>query len=205
MASATSVTVTFENGTEGPGQGAGHRPVHRRRRDPRQRALLGASPDPVRRLLARPRWATRWSPSGSPFSLPETVTAGIVSAIGRSITAPNNFTIAGAIQTDAAINPGNSGGPLLDGNGHVLGLTDQIETNNTTADGQGSSSGVGFAIPSEHGRPHRQRRSSPARRSSHAYVGVFLNASSTGGAQISSRDRPGSPAGLAGRAASQET
>ena len=79
---------------------------------------------------------------GSPFSLPETTTSGIVSAVGRSITAPNNFTITGAIQTDAAINPGNSGGPLLDASGHVLGLNDQIQTNS------GSNAGVGFAIPS---------------------------------------------------------
>jgi putative serine protease PepD len=86
---------------------------------------------------------------GSPFSLPETVTAGIVSAVGRSINAPNGFTIIGAIQTDAAINPGNSGGPLLDANGDVLGLSDQIDTNNTNpATGEGSSSGIGFAVPS---------------------------------------------------------
>ena len=133
---------------------------------------------------------------GSPFSLPETVTQGIVSAIARSITAPNNYTITGAIQTDAAINPGNSGGPLLDGSGHVLGLADQIETNNTTPAGQGSSSGVGFAIPSNTvarianaviaGKPVQ-----------HAYVGVFLNASSTGGAQISNV-QSGSPAANAG-------
>jgi len=84
---------------------------------------------------------------GSPFSLPETVTAGIVSQTGRSITAPNQYTISGAIQTDAAINPGNSGGPLLDADGQVLGLNDQIETNNSTATGEGSSSGVGFATP----------------------------------------------------------
>ena len=63
---------------------------------------------------------------GSPFSLPETTTAGIVSAVGRSIQAPNGYTITGSIQTDAAINPGNSGGPLLDANAHVLGLNDQI-------------------------------------------------------------------------------
>jgi putative serine protease PepD len=133
---------------------------------------------------------------GSPFSLPETVTQGIVSAVGRSITAPNNFTIAGAIQTDAAINPGNSGGPLLDGNGHVLGLSDQIETNNSTPTGQGSSSGVGFAIPSNTvvrianlilaGKPIQ-----------HAYVGVFLNGNSSAGAEISSV-QPGSPAASAG-------
>jgi len=133
---------------------------------------------------------------GSPFSLPETTTQGIVSAVARSITAPNNFTITGAIQTDAAINPGNSGGPLLDGNGHVLGLADQIETNNTTPTGQGSSSGVGFAIPSNTvariaseiiaGHPVK-----------HAYVGVFLNPTSVGGATISTV-QAGSPASSAG-------
>jgi S1-C subfamily serine protease len=79
---------------------------------------------------------------GSPFSLPETTTAGIVSAVGRSIPAPNNYTITGAIQTDAAINPGNSGGPLLDANGRVIGINSQIAT------GGGSGSvGIGFAVP----------------------------------------------------------
>jgi len=133
---------------------------------------------------------------GSPFSQPETVTAGIVSQVGRSIQAPNNYTITGAIQTDAAINPGNSGGPLLDGNGRVLGLADQIETNNTTPTGQGSSSGVGFAIASNMvarianeiiaGHPVR-----------HAFVGVFLNPTSVGGGQISSV-QPGTPASQVG-------
>jgi putative serine protease PepD len=128
---------------------------------------------------------------GSPFSLPETTTAGIVSAVGRSITAPNNFTITGAIQTDAAINPGNSGGPLLDGNGHVLGLNDQIQTNS------GSNAGVGFATPANTdarianaiiaGKPIK-----------HAYVGVELNSASAGGAQITQvqPSSPGSAAGL---------
>jgi putative serine protease PepD len=126
---------------------------------------------------------------GSPFSLPETTTAGIVSAVGRSIQAPNQYTITGAIQTDAAINPGNSGGPLLDASGRVLGLNDQIQTNS------GSSAGVGFAVPSNTaarianaivgGHPVK-----------HAYVGVDLNPNSTGGAQISSIS-PGSPAASA--------
>jgi putative serine protease PepD len=133
---------------------------------------------------------------GSPFSLPETVTSGIVSALGRSITAPNNYTITGAIQTDAAINPGNSGGPLLDGSGHVLGLSDQIETNNSTPNGQGSSSGVGFAIPSN--MVARIANEIIAGHSvKHAYVGVFLNGTSTGGAQITSV-QGGSPASTAG-------
>ncbi len=133
---------------------------------------------------------------GSPFSLPETVTQGIVSAVGRSITAPNGFTIAGAIQTDAAINPGNSGGPLLDGSGQVLGLADQIQTNNTTPTGQGSSSGVGFAIPSN-GVARIANLILAGKPVQHAYVGVFLNGSSSGGAQISSV-QPGSPASSAG-------
>src|SRR4051794_22161966 len=78
---------------------------------------------------------------GSPFGLEGTVTSGIVSSLGRTITAPNNFPIADAIQTDAAINPGNSGGPLLDGNGRVVGVNSQIKS------GSGSNSGVGFAVP----------------------------------------------------------
>lgn len=133
---------------------------------------------------------------GSPFSLPETVTSGIVSAVGRSITAPNNFTIPGAIQTDAAINPGNSGGPLLDGNGRVLGLADQIETNNNSPGGQGSSSGVGFAIASNM-VAHIASQIIGGQAVQHAYVGVFLNGNSTAGAQITSV-QAGSPASRAG-------
>jgi S1-C subfamily serine protease len=79
---------------------------------------------------------------GSPFGLSGTVTEGIVSALGRTITAPNGFPIANAVQTDAAINPGNSGGPLLDGNGRVIGVNSQIKT-----DSGGDNSGVGFAVP----------------------------------------------------------
>jgi S1-C subfamily serine protease len=142
---------------------------------------------------------------GSPFSLPETVTAGIVSQTGRSITAPNNYTIPNAIQTDAAINPGNSGGPLLDANGHVLGLNDQIETNNTTASGQGSSSGVGFAIPSNTVAQIANEILS-GEKVQHAYVGVCLSGNTGGGAQIATTGdqqcpnpiSPGSPAAAAG-------
>jgi putative serine protease PepD len=79
---------------------------------------------------------------GSPFGLSGTVTEGIVSALGRTITAPNGFPIANAVQTDAAINPGNSGGPLLDGKGRVIGVNSQIKTDNG-----GDNSGVGFAVP----------------------------------------------------------
>src|SRR3954469_10578086 len=64
---------------------------------------------------------------GSPLGLEETVTAGIVSALHRQMTAPNNFTIPDSIQTDASITHGNSGGPLLDLNGRVIGVNAQIK------------------------------------------------------------------------------
>lgn len=78
---------------------------------------------------------------GSPFGQRWTLTSGIVSAIGRSIQGLTNFSIGGVIQTDAAINPGNSGGPLLDLNGHVIGVNSQIISSTR------SSAGIGFAVP----------------------------------------------------------
>ncbi len=141
---------------------------------------------------------------GSPFSLPETVTSGIVSQTGRSITAPNDFTIPGAIQTDAPINPGNSGGPLLNAAGQVLGLNDQIETNNTTASGEGSSSGIGFATPGNEDVKVANTIIS-GKKVEHAYVGVSLAPSGEGGAEIAPQGtqnepaiEPGSPAAQAG-------
>jgi S1-C subfamily serine protease len=80
---------------------------------------------------------------GNPFGLDRTVTAGIVSALQRSITAPNLYSIDHVIQTDAPINHGNSGGPLLNAEGKVIGVNAQIQTGGTT-DG---NVGIGFAIP----------------------------------------------------------
>jgi putative serine protease PepD len=79
---------------------------------------------------------------GNPFGLDNTVTTGIVSALNREITAPDNTPIEGAIQTDAAINHGNSGGPLFNLAGNVIGITSQIQSDS------GGNDGVGFAIPS---------------------------------------------------------
>ena len=79
---------------------------------------------------------------GSPFGLEGTLTSGIVSALNREMTSPNNFTISNSIQTDAAINHGNSGGPLLNAAGEVVGVNTQIKSDS------GGSDGVGFAIPS---------------------------------------------------------
>jgi S1-C subfamily serine protease len=81
---------------------------------------------------------------GNPFGLNQTVTTGIISALQRTITAPNNFSIDNVIQTDAAINPGNSGGPLISGTGQVIGINSQIATGGSGANG---NVGIGFAVP----------------------------------------------------------
>jgi S1-C subfamily serine protease len=81
---------------------------------------------------------------GNPFGLERTVTAGIVSALQREVSAPNDYTIDHVIQTDAPINSGNSGGPLIDAQGRVIGVNSQIET----ANGGGGNVGIGFAVPS---------------------------------------------------------
>jgi S1-C subfamily serine protease len=81
---------------------------------------------------------------GNPFGLDRTATAGIVSALQRLITAPNQFTIDHVIQTDAPINKGNSGGPLLDDRGEVIGVNTQIKTDELSS----GNVGIGFAVPS---------------------------------------------------------
>jgi S1-C subfamily serine protease len=78
---------------------------------------------------------------GSPFGERQSLSVGVVSATDRSIPSLTDFQIGDAIQTDASINPGNSGGPLLDAEGRVIGINQQIDT--TT----GGNQGVGFAVP----------------------------------------------------------
>jgi S1-C subfamily serine protease len=80
---------------------------------------------------------------GNPFDLQRTLTTGVVSALQRTLRAPNGFTITNVIQTDAPINPGNSGGPLLDASGRVIGINSQIYSGSSG----GGSIGIGFAVP----------------------------------------------------------
>ena len=125
---------------------------------------------------------------GSPFGLEDTLTAGIVSALGRSMEAPNGFTINGSIQTDAAINHGNSGGPLLDQSGRVIGVNAQI------ASESGGNDGVGFAIPSSTVKSIvAQLLADGSVR--HAYLGVAVSqpAGATAGVQLT-EVRSGGPA-----------
>jgi putative serine protease PepD len=81
---------------------------------------------------------------GNPFGLERTLTTGVISAVQRTIQAPNSFEIDDVLQTDAPINPGNSGGPLIDGTGKVIGINSQIATGGSDSNG---SVGIGFAVP----------------------------------------------------------
>jgi S1-C subfamily serine protease len=78
---------------------------------------------------------------GNPFGLDQTLTTGVVSALGREIQSATRRRIHGVIQTDAAINPGNSGGPLLDSAGRLIGVNTAIQSPS------GASAGIGFAVP----------------------------------------------------------
>ena len=78
---------------------------------------------------------------GNPFGLDQTLTTGIVSALGREIQSVAKIPIRDVIQTDAAINPGNSGGPLLDSSGRLIGVNTAIYSPS------GASAGIGFSIP----------------------------------------------------------
>ena len=102
---------------------------------------------------------------GSPFGLSGTLTSGIVSQLGRDLETDSNYRIVDVIQLDAAINPGNSGGPLLNLDGEVVGM------NTAIISGSNTSSGVGFAIPSD-----TIRREAPSLIAngtySHPYLGV---------------------------------
>jgi len=78
---------------------------------------------------------------GNPFGLDQTLTTGVISALGREIKSVNETTITDVIQTDASINPGNSGGPLIDSSGKLIGLNTAIYSPS------GGSAGIGFAVP----------------------------------------------------------
>ncbi len=78
---------------------------------------------------------------GNPFGLDQTLTTGIISAVGREIKSKSGSPITGVIQTDAAINPGNSGGPLLDSSGRLIGVNTAIYSPS------GAYAGIGFSIP----------------------------------------------------------
>ena len=127
---------------------------------------------------------------GSPFGLADSLSAGIVSATGRQISAPSGRPIANAIQTDAAINHGNSGGPLLDTSGKVIGVNSQIDSES------GGNDGVGFAIPINTVKSVATQLIA-GQKVTHPFLGVYLSDASGGGATIS-KLTAGGPADTAG-------
>ena len=129
---------------------------------------------------------------GDPFGYARSISTGIVSGVDRTIKAPNGFTVAHAIQTDAAMNPGNSGGPVLNADGQVVGIADQIATDGS-AD---QSSGVGFAVPIDLVKSSLETLQAGGK-VEHAYLGVATGDSSTTGATLSSV-ASGGPAEQAG-------
>jgi putative serine protease PepD len=131
---------------------------------------------------------------GDPFTYRRSMSTGIVSGLDRTISAPNGFTVAHAIQTDAALNPGNSGGPVLDASGRVIGIVDQIATNGSSD----TSSGVGFAVPIDLVKSELSSLEA-GKAVSHAYLGVSTSdaTSTTAGALIQSVTA-GGPAANAG-------
>jgi len=126
---------------------------------------------------------------GNPFGLERTVTAGIVSALGRRIQAPDSFGIEDAIQTDAALNSGNSGGPLLDASGRVIGVNSQIASEN------GGNVGIGYAVPVNTVR-YVVRELKADGKVERAYLGIRME-TADGGARVT-EVRDSSPAERAG-------
>jgi putative serine protease PepD len=131
---------------------------------------------------------------GDPFTYERSLSTGIVSGLDRTISAPNGFTVAHAIQTDAALNPGNSGGPVLDASGQVVGIVDQIATNGSSD----TSSGVGFAVPIDLVKSELGQLEA-GKTVHHAYLGVATSTadSATPGALVQSVTS-GGPAADAG-------
>jgi S1-C subfamily serine protease len=115
---------------------------------------------------------------GHPFGLDQTLTTGVVSALGRVIRSPAGSRFIGeAIQTDAAINPGNSGGPMLDLRGRVIGVNSQIVSPS------GASAGIGFAVSSNTVRRVVPKLITDARYP-HPWLGVELLTLTADGAEM---------------------
>jgi putative serine protease PepD len=131
---------------------------------------------------------------GDPFTYERSLSTGVDSGLDRTISAPNGFTVAHAIQTDAALNPGNSGGPVLDASGQVIGIVDQIATNGSSD----TSSGVGFAVPIDLVKSELGQLEA-GKTVHHAYLGVATSTadSATPGALVQSVTS-GGPAADAG-------
>ena len=148
---ATDIVVNFSNGMWAEAELVA--------RDPQSDLAVlrvdapdGMSLRPLERAEELPKVGHYTIALGSPFGLENSMSLGIVSALGRSFPVGDpgrvgRYSLPEVIQTDAAINPGNSGGPLLDLSGRVVGINFAIRTDERSIAGSGVNSGVGFAIP----------------------------------------------------------
>ncbi|HEV7462013.1 MAG TPA: trypsin-like peptidase domain-containing protein [Solirubrobacteraceae bacterium] len=130
---------------------------------------------------------------GDPFQYSRSLSTGVVSGVDRTIGATNGFSIAHAIQTDASLNPGNSGGPVLDANGRLVGIADQIATGGTAS----SSSGVGFAVPIDLVKSELSQLERGAQ-VNHAFLGVETGQTADGKGALIGSVQGGGPAAAAG-------
>ncbi|WP_411102034.1 trypsin-like peptidase domain-containing protein [Streptomyces sp. cmx-4-9] len=141
---------------------------------------------------------------GAPFDLSNTVTAGIISATGRPVTAGgdkgdgSDISYVDALQTDAPINPGNSGGPLLDSAARVVGINSAIRgADKDDPTRQGGSIGLGFAIPVNQGKRVAEELIRTGR-ATHPVIGVTLDMEYTGdGARVDAKGEDGKPSVVA--------
>jgi S1-C subfamily serine protease len=163
---ASKVTVTFLDGTSYRARIVGSDPYT-------DLAVVKVDVDDSSKLVPLPladssrlRVGEQVAAIGNPFGLSGSMTAGIVSQLGRMLETANGFSIPDVIQTDAAINPGNSGGPLLNMYGEVVGV------NTAIASRTGEFAGIGFAIPS-----NTVKKIAPVLISEHRYRHPWLGVS----------------------------
>ena len=191
---ASSISVTFQDGTKRTAKLTG-------KDDATDVALLKVDPagltlHPLKLgSSASLRTGDALAAIGDPFGYERSISTGIVSGLDRTIQAPNGFTVAHAIQTDAALNPGNSGGPILNAAGEVIGIADQIATGGGTR----ANAGVGFAVPIDLVKSDLAALKA-GQTPRHAYLGVSMAGAdgSAGGALVGavSSGGPAADAGL---------
>jgi len=198
IAGATSITVTFQDGTTRPAKALGvdnSADVAMLQVSP---SGLGLKPLPLGNdkalVIGDPIAAI-----GDPLGLDRSLSTGVVSALGRTINAPDGFPITNAIQTDAALNPGNSGGPIINTSGQVIGIADQIVTGANQLSGTSGSdtnTGVGLAVPIDLPRAELSRLEGN-QQLKHAYLGIQTASGPKPGALVQSV-QSGTPAASAG-------